>query len=445
MNPREFRRNRSNELSLTRLQKAMRDNGVGRLYAKRLAENDNSKNQVYLGPDLSTLNILPVHGIVQDLNKSELLKAHLEFSWLDEQGSVANAPGAQLILYPQYPEVRLSGFLKGCSDAPSELMTIRQQGRVLFLGITQSGKIIAFVASPESKLVREFEEMRGLQQIGVFLEIPVQGLDPRHTLLEELKRVHLLNWINSKRLKADGTIVNCNSSNCGGYTLEAELGVRPNGFSEPDFLGWEIKQHGVENFERPESGTPITLMTPEPTAGYYKDKGVDRFIRKFGYKDKNRRDRLNFSGRHFANQVCGATGLKLALIGYDQHTGRIDDLSGGLSLLTPEGEPAATWQYTDIMRHWNRKHAQAAYVPAMKRTDPQLSYKFGSIIRMAEGTDFLLFLKAVSLGKLYYDPGIKMENVSTSHPIIKRRSQFRMASRDIPALYKKVERVNLTG
>jgi len=172
---------------------------------------------------------------------------------------------------------------------------------------------------------------------------------------------------------------------------------------------------------------------------------VDRFIRKFGYKDKNRRDRLNFSGRHFANQVCGATGLKLALIGYDQHTGRIDDLSGGLSLLTPEGEPAATWQYTDIMRHWNRKHAQAAYVPAMKRTDPQLSYKFGSIIRMAEGTDFLLFLKAVSLGKLYYDPGIKMENVSTSHPIIKRRSQFRMASRDIPALYKKVERVNLTG
>jgi hypothetical protein len=444
MNQRGHRRDGSNEFTLARLKEAMRDNGVGRLYAKRLAENDNSKNQVYLGPDLSSLNILPVHGIVQDPQKSEVLKAPLEFLWLDDHGNVSNAPGAQLILYPQYPEVRLSGFLRGCVGPPSELMTIRQQGRVLFLGITQSGKIIGFVASPESKLGREFEELGDLQEIGVFLEIPVQGLDPRNALLAELKRVHLLNWIDSKRLKADGTIANCNSSNCGGYTLEAELGVRPNGFSEPDFLGWEIKQHGVENFERPESGTPITLMTPEPTAGYYKDQGVDRFIREFGYRDKIRPDRLNFSGRHFANKVCGATGLKLVLTGYDQSTGRIDDLNGGLSLLTPEREPAATWQYTDIMRHWNRKHAQAAYVPAMKRTDPRLSYKFGPIIRMAEGTDFLLFLKAVSLGKLYYDPGIKMENVSATHPTIKRRSQFRMASGDISALYRKVERVDLT-
>jgi hypothetical protein len=34
---------------------------------------------------------------------------------------------------------------------------------------------------------------------------------------------------------------NKTSSNCGGYTLEAELGATPNGYSEPDFMGWEIK------------------------------------------------------------------------------------------------------------------------------------------------------------------------------------------------------------
>jgi len=28
-------------------------------------------------------------------------------------------------------------------------------------------------------------------------------------------------------------------SNRGGYTLEAELGITPNGYSEPDFMGWE--------------------------------------------------------------------------------------------------------------------------------------------------------------------------------------------------------------
>ncbi|MBK6989645.1 MAG: hypothetical protein IPH33_16245 [Bacteroidetes bacterium] len=24
--------------------------------------------------------------------------------------------------------------------------------------------------------------------------------------------------------------------------MEAELGIKPNGFSEPDYLGWEVKQ-----------------------------------------------------------------------------------------------------------------------------------------------------------------------------------------------------------
>jgi hypothetical protein len=42
----------------------------------------------------------------------------------------------------------------------------------------------------------------------------------------------------------------CEAPNCGGYTLEAELGITPNGYSEPDFLGWEVKQFGVANFAR---------------------------------------------------------------------------------------------------------------------------------------------------------------------------------------------------
>jgi hypothetical protein len=252
-----------------------------------------------------------------------------------------------------------------------------------------------------------------------------------------------MRWINSKRLRPDGTVADCNSSNCGGYTLEAELGIRPNGFSEPDFEGWEIKQHTVSGFARPESGRPITLMTPEPTSGYYRTEGVAEFIRRFGYRDRKRPDRLNFGGLHLAGRVCEATGLTLTLVGYDAAQGKILDAGGGLSLLTNRGVAAATWRYTDLMSHWNRKHAQAAYVPAMTRKIPRLQYSFGQTVRLAEGTDFLRFLRAVAERRVYYDPGIKMEQASSARPTIKRRSQFRIASRNIPALYRRTERAEL--
>lgn len=98
---------------------------------------------------------------------------------------------------------------------------------------------------------------------------------------------------------------------------EAELGIPKNSSAEPDFLGWEVKQFAVEDFERIESAKPITLMTPEPecwrtaTNGFYKDADVAAFIRKFGYADKHDKpDRLNFGGRgarlwepqHFRNE-----------------------------------------------------------------------------------------------------------------------------------------------
>jgi len=76
----------------------------------------------------------------------------------------------------------------------------------------------------------------------------------------------------------------------------------------------------------------------------------------------------------------------------------------------------------DLMNHWNHKHAQTAYVPSLKHTDPHLQYSYGNTVRLGEGADFLLVLKAMFQGKIYYDPGIKLENMSTK-PTIKKRSQ----------------------
>jgi hypothetical protein len=58
-------------------------------------------------------------------------------------------------------------------------------------------------------------------------------------------------------------------------------------------------------------------------------------------------------------------------------------------------------------------------------------------------TDFLRLLKALANGTVYYDPGIKVEQVSTDKPTHKGRSQFRVVSRDINSLYRTVKLVTL--
>ena len=59
------------ELNLKRLKQTMRASGATQLYLKRLAENDNSKNQVYLGPDFTALNVLPTGDLVGDPEKQK--------------------------------------------------------------------------------------------------------------------------------------------------------------------------------------------------------------------------------------------------------------------------------------------------------------------------------------------------------------------------------------
>ena len=50
-------------------------------------------------------------------------------------------------------------------------------------------------------------------------------------------------------------------------------------------------------------------------------------------------------------------------------------------------------------------------------------------------------LRAFAAGAMYYDPGIKLENASTDKAKSKKRSQFRVASKNITALYETVETV----
>lgn len=435
-------------MNLTQLKALFVHVGCTKLYAKPLAENDNSKNQVYFGPDFQALNLFPNSGILSDSNpKNPIFKAKLHFGWLLPNAQVDEAPGAQLILYPQYPEVRFSGFLKGSKGAPSELMTLRIRGRVLLLGVTADRRVIGFVAGPESEIAAEFRALRVEPETGVFVELDLPripgGEDSRTRLLAELSRIHDLGWIDSKQLDSSGRLKPCNAPQCGGFTLEAELGIPKNSRAEPDFLGWEVKQHMVTNFDRVETGI-ITLMTPEPTSGFYGKHGLEAFVRRFGYPDKlGRVDRLNFGGLHRVGVQHLSTHLRLTLSGFDASTGRIIDPSGAVALVSNSGQVAAAWDFSGLLTHWTHKHAKAVYVPSQCRKEPSRRYSYGNKVRLAQGTDFLRLLKAMAGGAVYYDPGIKLEQASTKHPTHKGRSQFRVASKNIGSLYQTVELVTL--
>jgi len=432
-------------MNLTQLKALFVSCGCTKLYAKPLAENDNSKNQVYFGPDFQALNLFPNKGVIADSSKENpIFKAALDFAWVTAGGGAAIAPGAQLILYPQYPEVRFSGFLKGCEAAPSDLMAGRHAGRILFLGVTRLRQVRGFVVSSVSPVAAEFHSLSRRSQVGVFSELPLTAsageTDSRSRLLAELSRIHRLHWIESKQLDSDGSLTPCNAAQCGGFTLEAELGIPKNSDAEPDFLGWEVKQHAVSNFAKVEVGT-ITLMTPEPTGGFYKDEGVEAFVRKFGYPDKmGRIDRLNFGGIHKFGVKHPTTNLTLILEGYNATDGRIINADGCIALVTEKDTVAASWAFSGLLAHWARKHSKAVYVPSRCRKEPKRQYCYGNNVRLAQGTDSLHLLKALASGAVYYDPGIKLEHASEK-PTTKRRSQFRIASRSLSALYNNMELV----
>src|SRR5690606_15317184 len=107
-----------------------------------------------------------------------------------------------------------------------------------------------------------------------------------------------------------------------------------------------------------------------------------------------------------------------------------------------DGNEAAVWSFSSMLLHWNRKHNQACYVPSLSKTIGERKYKYGNKIILGTGTDFQLFLQQMAVGNIYYDPGIKMENVATK-PKIKKRSQFRIKSQFLRELYKENEIITL--
>ena len=438
------------EINLTTVCAMLRHSGVTDILYKVLPRNANSKNQVYLASDLSQLGKIPSGEVTLHVSTSQksgkqeaVFRSGLEFYWLGRDGQPSRAPEAKLIFYPQYPEVRFSGFLQGCRNAPSTLWVKDRRGdepdRILVLGLGNGKKIFGITLPPESPAAREIRATEPHPSYGVLNILPMPGqgeVDGYLELMRELCGIHRRMWVPSTRLDPDGTLISCNAPNCNGNTLESLLGIRSNGYSLPDFRGWEVKARQVPNADKPGSST-VTLFTPEPTAGVYIDAGVAAFVHRYGYPDtQGRDDRLNFGGIYRANKPAHRrTGLRLVLDGFNADTSKYSS-NGAILLLDGMDNLAAAWPFVKLMNHWKAKHAHAVFVPCQQRAEPQRQYRYARQVLLGEGAEFGLFLSAVHEGKVYYDPGIKLEGVSTDRPKQKKRSQFRVGSKDLPALYE---------
>ena len=432
------------------LASCMARHGATRLYAKELAPNDNTKNQIYLGQSFEVLQLIPIGDITSSaIAPDKVLQAAVNLDWIDDNGDQAPASHTKFILYPQYPEVRLSGFVRGCGHAPSEWLSNekkgRAEGRILFLGVCPNGKVLAYLGTPSSSLTSSFNAAKGaFPQAGVMTDISglllrIKAVDEDFELINRLNAIHKKGWIEAKRLVKGGKLVECHGANCGGFTLEAELGVEENGASEPDFLGWEIKQHKTTNYLKHGTG-PITLLTPEPDGGSYVD-GVEEFVERYGAHTE-RENISYFQGIHHAGIEHPDTHMRLEVVGFEKSSNKITNPNGYIALLSTKDEIAASWSFRKILTHWCRKHNKAAYIPAeVDRESERPKYRFGKNVKLCRSTDPTLLLQGVSSGAVYYDPGIKLDRgTHKTH----RRSQFRVKFNQVSMLYRQSEDLDIT-
>jgi len=367
--------------------------------------------------------------------KEPNFKATVQLYWTDSD-AFERASGSQLILYPAYPEVRLSGFLAGCKLAPAaHLMQIPKEkrrgydGRVLVFGTTGDGRILAHLAPAGTAMANELlARFASSSPAGLFLELTlaIGSAQNKSLVLAKLRCIHVAGFHESCRLDKSGKLMQYKALNGGGYTLEALLGIVPNGYSEPDYLGWEIKAHSTNR---------VTLMTPEPNGGIYRDQGAKAFVERYGHAVDN--GAKYFTGTHKVGVPCVATGMTMQVKGFDAQASKIVDVAGAVTLIDANGNLAASWAFAHLLTHWNKKHAFAAYVQYSSRKDP-LAYKYNSPVMMGEHTDFPRYLKALCGGLVVFDPGSKVTLAGTAKSKVKARSQFRVNVGNLDQLYQRL-------
>ncbi|PAU68282.1 MvaI/BcnI restriction endonuclease family [Bifidobacterium criceti] len=457
--------------------------GAHAVWAKYLVRNNNSKNQIYVAPNVNKLAFLPMgHPVYTPgksqkpgLNKSkrtrELVRIPLNWTWIDEDGEEYAAPKTAFSYYPQYPEVRLSGMLSGCPAAPSKLFNIEHQGhdegRILFLGVVgnpdSSDAHIAAIATgkdaPASQEVLGAEEFMPGTLFAVPFSSSVEEIErdsKEHigkadefsvlsNALEHIVGYPIIPW----RLRNDGTREDpYRSPNAPGLTLEAELGVGENAIPGPDFDIWELKAYKVDDFQKPFSSHRITLFTPQPDFGVITDIGQSAFVETYGHINEKYAsrgiERYDFTTKDFngIGQDDPNAALDLRVFGMD---GNSYSMSGSVSLVDRiTGVIVAGWSFTKLLGHWQKKHDRAAYIPYCTfGSKEDYCVEYGPNVLLGMGTDFGMFLNAFQEGEIVFDPAFHIKRREDGGWETKSRSQFRIALGNLDSIYESVKEVSV--
>jgi DNA (cytosine-5)-methyltransferase 1 len=393
---------------LKKIIEMMTGNGAKNIYFKPLAANDNSKNQIYVGGNLASASIFKFNAnevIHEGEGRRQRAKVKTPFSWLQSDGNLSEAKQSKLIMYPQYPEVRFSGFLSGCKSPPS-CLSGREEGRLLIIGVCEDSTI-GYVATKSNLIIQQAMNVSSAPTPSAFREIIIKH--EQASIHEALSRIihngpHrpcILKRVDGTKVEQHYSITN---NNVAGYTMEAKLGILPNGDSKPDYEGYEVKTL---------SNTNVTLMTPEPDSGIYKDQGLKAFLERYGYPGDSGEYRL--SKRHKVGVKHPDTGLTLTIDYGDFHPmEKRFNFSGSISLVEDDGTVAASWKLERFISHWLTKHSSTVIVRA-KKVGEKISY-FPEVI-FCQGPDPVGLIEGFVKGHICWDPGLKES---------KRRNQFRI-------------------
>jgi len=149
---------------------------------------------------------------------------------------------------------------------------------------------------------------------------------------------------------------------------------------------------------------------------------------------------FNSSGEEIINSL-GINGLSVVELKYNFDDEDDDECSIKLRANNPSVLDGTTIKYgSRLIVQWGYIGGPLSSKAVVVVRDIQT--KYGNNVILGTGTDFQLFLYQMALGNIYYDPGIKLENISTNSKI-KKRSQFRIKSKFLPNLYKINEIINV--
>lgn len=457
--------------SVSEIRDKLRQMGADYAILKVLPKNANDKNQIYIASDFRILHPtfamrFQDRGVNTSITKNKSVTGkHIpeavfsDFVWLRTDDSEVAAKSVRAIIYAQYPEARLSGFQTIENTMPRALSVEYTKNhpyskRLLIIGRRSSGRALGImVGIPESQLLDEVKSLPGVYGSKVCKEI---HLDLGRSLrLENDLRKILGNTFDGKRLDKHGNSLPFNGTQVCGYTLEHELGIRPNSDQHGDLYGIELKTHTMPK---------VTLFTPEPDFGLYAED-FSGFMIKYGYRDGN--DDLRITGIHRANIRCAKSKLTLKVrtlivseesgdAEYSEYdasrsfTSQMDSIE--VVLLDDEGSVAAGWSLEQILNNWTNKHDEVVYVSATKtaQTDQgkiddgiKHSVRFEREVTWCKKTSAVQLFNAISHGVIFLDPAPKYCADEPSRN--KRRSQWRVNNIDeaVKTLYEEVNHVTI--